>query len=28
MADGQDAIIRRPAAASVIADDSKYRRPA
>jgi hypothetical protein len=28
MADGQDVIIRRPAAASVIKDDSKYRRPA
>ena len=27
MADGQDVVIRRPAAASVIKDDSKYRRP-
>jgi hypothetical protein len=26
MADGQDVVIRRPAAASVIPDDSKYRR--
>src|SRR5205823_4831561 len=28
MADGQDVVIRRPAAASVISDESKYRRPA
>ncbi len=27
MADGQDVVIRRPAAASAIKDDSKYRRP-
>jgi hypothetical protein len=28
MADGQDVIIRRPTAASVIPDESKYIRPA
>jgi len=28
MADGQDVIVRRPAAASVISDESTYLRPA
>ena len=28
MTDGQDLVIRRPAAASVVKDDSKYRRRA